>query len=86
MEVRNPELFERKIKAICPKIFWRKCKICGYEFRGTTMWRWIDNWGWEGEPYTVYACTSCIPDYKDIFEHISGYIDLDAAHNEEVEG
>jgi hypothetical protein len=73
MDIRNPNLRERKIKSIYPKIFFKTCKVCGYDFRKTVMWSWIDSWGWEGEPCRAFACTGCVPDYKDLFQHIYGY-------------
>ena len=77
MNIRDPILHERKIKTIYPKILFHKCKICGYEFKHTTMWSWIDDWDYEGQSNRSYACTSCVPDLKDLFPHISGYKSLE---------
>lgn len=76
--VRDPVLRERKIKMVYPRIFWRRCKVCGYEFKQTPMWSWIDNWWWEGDPYRAYACTSCVSSFPELLQHISGYEPLQA--------
>ena len=73
MDIRNPKLRERKIKSVYPKFFYCRCKVCGFEFRKVAMWKWIDGWDWEGDREWAYACTACVPDLKDLFQHIHGY-------------
>jgi hypothetical protein len=72
MDIRDPTIHERKIRLIYPRFFYHKCSVCGFEFRRTTMWSWIDSW-YEDGCYLAYACMSCVPDYKDVFKHISGF-------------
>lgn len=77
IEIRDPELHSRKIKMIQPRVFYHKCKVCGYEFRNTPMWSWIDNWEWEGDAMRAYACTACVPDIVELFKHIQDYTPLE---------
>lgn len=72
-KIRDPDLHSRKIHMIFPRVFYRRCKVCGYEFKNVVMWKWIDDWYWEGDRNWAYACTSCVHDLKDLYPHIYGF-------------
>ena len=77
MEIRDPSMRERHIHLVFPRVFYQRCKVCGYEFRKTTMWKWVDNWDWEGDKHWEYACLSCVPDLNKLFRHIRDYKPLE---------
>lgn len=73
MKIRNPKENERKIKMIYPKFFFHYCKVCKLEFKQTLMWKWVDYWEWEGDKHWAYACTSCVPNLEDLYQHIHSF-------------
>lgn len=84
MEIRDPRLRERKIHMFYARFLFHTCRVCGYEFRHVNMWRWIDSWWPESGAAWACACTSCVPEFKDIFEHIDGYEALERKEPSDV--
>jgi hypothetical protein len=74
VEVRDPNENAYKIKLIYPRLFFRLCKKCRMEFRGTLMWTLKELDGWPEDAYRAryYICSECAPNYDDAVRFITG--------------
>jgi len=66
MDIRNPEIEKFRIKACCPKLFFKKCNKCELEFRKTPMWKYLDY-----RQNQKYLCMNCISNYEDLIDYIT---------------
>ena len=72
MDVISPqerEIKRCKIAMVAPRIFYRRCVKCHYDFRKTLMWAWTEDHGWD-DTRRCYGCTTCFTDYQSVISYL----------------
>lgn len=71
MDVRSPvekQIKWHKISMKIPKVFFKTCCKCNYDFRKTPMWTWLSDNGWDISRH--WGCSSCFPDYQSVMKYL----------------